>query len=122
MSHPNKRIVLCCRKAPYGNALAREALELALAAAVFEQDIAILFIGDGVWQLHRQQNSETIASKNQQKLLAALGMYGLEEIYVELDALNHRNIKTDELSIAAKIIDPKAAAELCDSADIILNF
>ncbi|MFA7555071.1 MAG: sulfurtransferase complex subunit TusC [Spongiibacteraceae bacterium] len=117
-----KRMVLFCRKSPYGNALAREALEIALATAVFEQDLAIIFSGDGVWQLQPQQNSAEIHVKSQQKLLAAFAMYDLNEIYVEQEALELRNINHQELSIAATLIDRQKAAELCNSADIILNF
>lgn len=121
--NPNqKRIVLCCRKAPYGNSLAREALEIALASAAFEQNLAILFIGDGVWQLQTQQNSTAINCKSQQKLLSAFSMYDLNEIYVEQEALKARNIEAKELSIAAMLVDHNTVAELCNNADIILNF
>ena len=117
-----KRIILVCRKAPYGNALAREALEIALAAAVYDQNLAIVFCGDGVWQLLENQNTETINSKNQQKLLSAFAMYDIDEIYVEDNALHSRNISPEELSIEATIINQKTIAALFDSADILLNF
>jgi len=38
-----KRILIICRKAPYGNSLSREALDIALAASVFDQSLALLF-------------------------------------------------------------------------------
>jgi tRNA 2-thiouridine synthesizing protein C len=121
-STSNKRILIVCRQAPYGNALAREAIDVALATAVFDQNLALLFIGDGVWQLLKNQQSESIAAKSQQKMLAALVLYDIEDIYVDSEALNSRNITADELSITTKNLSSNRIVELLDNADIILNF
>ena len=117
-----KRIILSCRKAPYSNALAREALDIALAAGVFEQDLALVFIGDGVWQLLDQQASQSINSKNVEKLLAAFPLYDINEIYVDKEALQVRNIDENRLSCTATIVEQPVLSELFESADIILNF
>ena len=117
-----KRILLVCRQAPYGNALAREAIEIALAASVFDQNLALVFIGDGVWQLNSGQDSSAIKYKNQEKLLSALALYDISEIYADGTALSERNITDDALSIAAKALTDAALAELLETADVILNF
>ncbi len=70
-----KRILIICRKAPYGNSLANAALNVALATSVFDQTLALLFMGDGVWQLMPGQDSMGIAHKNLSKQLSALPLY-----------------------------------------------
>ena len=117
----NKRILLVCRKAPYGNALARETAEIALAAGAFDQELAIAFIGDGVWQLLDQQDSTDIQQKNHQKLLSAFELYGISESYVESEALTERQIDQSRLSLAAKPADQQQLAELFQQADIVLT-
>ena len=39
------------RKAPYGTIYALESLEVVLIAAAFDQDISLVFVDDGVYQL-----------------------------------------------------------------------
>jgi tRNA 2-thiouridine synthesizing protein C len=117
-----KRIILSCRKAPYGDALAREALDVALAAGVFEQDLALVFMGDGVWQLLNQQDSQAINSKSIEKLLGAFPLYGINEIYVDKEALFARNIDENRLSCSTTLVTPTELSGLFESADIILNF
>ena len=117
----SKRILLVCRKAPYGNSLAREAAEIALAAGAFDQTLAIAFIGDGVWQLIDQQDSAGIQQKKHQKLLSAFELYGISECYIESEALSERQIEHSALSLAAKTVNQQQLAELFEQADIILT-
>jgi tRNA 2-thiouridine synthesizing protein C len=117
-----KRILLVCRKPPYGNTLAKDAIDIALATAAYDQDLHIVFIGDGVWQLHPNQNSEHIQSKNQQKLLSALPLYDINNLYVDAEALQQRNLGNCPLILDAKPLNSKALSALFDDADVILNF
>ncbi|WP_339337747.1 sulfurtransferase complex subunit TusC [uncultured Oceanicoccus sp.] len=117
----SKRILLICRKAPYGNSLARETAEIALAAGAFDQELAIAFIGDGVWQLLDQQDSGDIQQKNHQKLLAAFELYGINESYVDSEALTEREIDNSKLSISAKPVNQDQLTELFEQADILLT-
>ena len=117
----SKRILLICRKAPYGNTLARETAEIALAAGAFDQPLAMVFIGDGVWQLLDQQDSIDIQQKNHQKLLAAFELYGINECYVDSDALAERQLDSSQLHLAAKAVNQKQLTELFEQADIVLT-
>lgn len=60
-----------------------EALEYALAMAAFDLDVSILFSGRGVYWLKPSQQARITGGKNPQKLLAALPMYGIENIYFD---------------------------------------
>ncbi len=117
-----KRTLIVCRKPPYGNALAREALDVALTAAVFEQPLAMLFIGDGVWQLLDQQDSAGIKQKNHSKVISAFPLYELTELYIDADAMQQRQLSHDHFVVAVK---PLAADELGDFIarfDTVLSF
>ncbi len=117
-----KNLLLICRKAPYGNALPREAIDIALAASAFDQNVSLLFSGDGVWQLLKQQKSDSINSKNHGKVLSALALYGIENIYVDNDSLKQRNLSKDNLLVDTKSVTINEIKALCNNCDTIFNF
>ena len=97
-------------------------MEIALATAVFDQNLEIVFIGDGVLQLLSEQNSEAIKQKSQQKILSALSMYGVDELYVDSAALTERALNVDDLSVAATSLSHRKISELLSTGDVIYNF
>ena len=46
-----KKFMFLNRKAPYGTVYALEGLEVVLISAAFDQDVSLVFIDDGVFQL-----------------------------------------------------------------------
>ena len=117
-----KRILIICRKAPYGNSLSREALDIALATSVFEQTLALLFMGDGVWQLMPGQNSMGIPSKNHSKQLSALPLYDVNDIYIDSEALSVRKLSADSLILPTKPLSIQEIGQFIDSFDTVLSF
>lgn len=117
-----KRYLIVCRRPPYGESYAREALDVALAAAAFDQPVAFLFLGDGIAQLLRAQDSVAIAEKSLEKQLAALPLYDIDTIYVDAAALRERGFTLDDLSLPAQALADDAIATLIRQHDIVLNF
>jgi len=117
-----KSFLLICRRAPYGQALAREALDVALTAATFDQQVALLFMGDGVLQLLKAQQPAAIAQKALDKQLAALPLYDVETIYVEADALQTLGLALSDLVLPAQPLSAAAIAEQIAAHDIVLGF
>jgi tRNA 2-thiouridine synthesizing protein C len=120
--NPRKHILLVCRKAPYGNSLSREALDIALASSVFDQKLSLAFIGDGVWQLLKDQNSTKLSVKNHGKLSSVFPLYDINSIYIDEVAMTERNIDRANLVVNAIPYSHAALAELMHQADIIFNF
>ncbi|MCY4017439.1 MAG: sulfurtransferase complex subunit TusC [Gammaproteobacteria bacterium] len=100
------KLLFISRSPPYGSGRARALLELSLAAAVFEQDVDMLFLGDGVYQLLRDQDGAAIESKTLGNALEALELYGIERPGVEAAALETRGIAAGDLVIE---VEPLAA-------------
>ena len=118
----SKRFLIVCRRPPYGESYAREALDVALAAAAFEQPVALLFLGDGVTQLLSAQDSTAIAEKSLEKQLGALPLYDIDDIYVDASTLRERGFSMDNLSLPAQPLETDAVAALLQRHDIVLNF
>lgn len=122
MTAMKKTVLLICRHAPYGNSLAREALDVALTAATFDQPVAMLFLGDGVLQLVRDQQPAAIAQKALDKQLAALPLYDVETIYVEAAALSARGLDAADLALPVQLLSSEQIAGQIEAHDIVLGF
>ena len=78
-AHNKKQsISLIARRAPYGSCAARQTLDIAFAAAVFERPLNYIFIGDGVYQLLSKQDPEAIKNKPHGAALETLELYGID--------------------------------------------
>ncbi len=117
-----KRYLIIFRRPPYGEAYAREALDMALAAAAFEQPVTLLFLGDGVAQLFRTHDSAAIGEKSLEKQLSALPLYDINTIYVDATALQRRGFAVENLSLPAQIASDTEIGALLRNNDVILNF
>lgn len=117
-----KRYLIICRRPPYGESYAREALDAALATAAFDQPIALLFLGDGVTQLLGGHDSAAIGEKSFEKQLSALPLYDINKLYVDADALQQRGLKTSDLSLPARAVSEQEIIALLKNHDVILNF
>ncbi len=92
-----KKFCYMNRKAPYGTIYALESLEVVLIAAAFDQDISLVFADDGVYQLTKNQETDSIGMKNFSKTYSALGDYDIKKIYVEKESLEERGLSVDDL-------------------------
>lgn len=117
-----KRFLLVCRRPPYGSSLAREALDVALAAAAFDQPVALLFLGDGVLQLLPAQAAEAIGQKALDKQLGALPLYDVNDIYADAEALQARQLDDAALALPVQRLTPPEIAALFAAHDVVLGF
>lgn len=118
-----KKILLVSRHAPYGSSLAREAIDVALAAAIYDQDLSMLFMDDGIFQLLKNQNAQEIQQKDISSILSALTFYDIENIYLHKESLEQRQIALDELIIEELCeLNNAEVASLLSQQDHILSF
>ena len=115
-------MLVVVRRAPYGSSLARAALDVALAAAAFEQPVKLLFMGDGVLQLLPGQDSGAIGVKNIGRLLASLPLYEIETVYVDSEAATRHGLDLSAAPLATRAVDGPAMHQLMDSCDHLLGF
>lgn len=115
-----KSLLMICRQSPTNTALAQSAIDAALAAGIFEQDIAIVFSADGVMQLAPDQTPTN--EKNLAAQIQALPLYGIEKIYIEKSALETHNVKMTELSLPDhQVIDCDELRQLMNHYDHVIT-
>jgi len=117
-----KKFMYVNRKAPYGTIYALESLEVVLVAAAFEQDVSVVFLDDGVYQIKKGQDTLGIGVKNFSPAFRALEGYDVEKLYVEKESLISRGLTEHDLIVPVMLKDRKEIAELMDGQDVILTF
>jgi len=120
-----KKFLYINRKAPYGTIY-----------AAFEQDVSLLFMDDGVYQLVKEMQTKGIGMKNFTATYAALGDYEVNKIYIDKDALTERGLTLDDLQHlvwedenedwaekdSIHLVGRDEIADLLDEQDVIFNF
>jgi len=116
-----KRFMYLNRRAPYGTIYALECLEVVLIAAAFDQDISVVFMDDGVYQLKKNQDTTGIGMKNFSKTFGALEDYGVEKIYVEKESLDARGLTADDLVIPVEVLAAVDLSEIMARQDVVIS-
>lgn len=116
-----KRFMYVNRRAPYGTIYALECLEIVLIAAAFDQDVSVVFLDDGVYQLKKNQDTTGIGMKNFSKTYGALDDYDVEKIYVEEESLAARSLTADDLVIPVEVLAAADLREIMAQQDVVIS-
>ena len=136
MSEIVKKFLYLNRKAPYGTIYAWESLEVVLIGAAFDQEVRVMFVDDGVYQLTKGQDTAGIGMKNFSPTYRTLGDYEVKSIYVDKDSLEARGLTQDDLVQIAwedweteeeienivEVVDAARISELMEESDVIFSF
>ena len=117
-----KKFAYVNRRAPYGSIYALEALEVVLVGAAFDQDVSVIFMDDGVYQLKKDQDTSGVGMKNFSPAYRALEMYDVEKLYVEKESLQARGLTEDQLIVPVEVLSQDEIGELMEQQDVIFSF
>lgn len=101
----NTSLAIINRSSPYVSQAGKDSIDLALVAGTFEQDVALFFQGDGVFQLLKRQQAPLAGQKDYSKTFAALEFYDVEKLYVCLRSLNQRQLSQEQLLVQCETLD-----------------
>ena len=113
-----KKILFLNQYAPYSGQAAQTIIDLLLSASVYDQEIAVLFLGEGVWQLLTNQQHVPNIAKN----LKGLKEFGIHKLYVDKQALTERNLLSTNLAVTTEALSPSEIQALFKQHDMIFNF
>ena len=117
-----KKFMFVNRTAPYGTVYALESLEVVLISAAFDQDVSLVFVDDGVWQLKKGQQTKGIETKNFSPTYRALEGYDVEKLYVERESLEARGLTQADLLVDVQVLGAAEMAALMDEMDVMISF
>ncbi len=117
-----KKFMFVNRKAPYGTIYALESLEVVLITATFDQDVSLVFIDDGVYEVVKGQQTKVIGIKNFSPSYRALDGYDVEKLYVDQASLEQRGLTEKDLLVPVEVLDAQQMGQLMAQQDVILSF
>ncbi|WP_343153567.1 sulfurtransferase complex subunit TusC [Buchnera aphidicola (Mindarus keteleerifoliae)] len=108
---------------PHGDHCSREGLDYVLASSLIFKKIGLFFIGDGVFQIFKDQQPKKIFSKSYISLFFILSDYNFSDFFVCLDSLSSRGIKkASNFLLKVQLLNKKCIIKKINKFDIILNF
>lgn len=116
----SKHLVYVMKTAPYDGYAAQEGLDALLAAAAFAQQVSVLYIGDGVFQLLAEQ--APTQHKSFAKMLQALAVYDVEDCFVHEPSLAARGVAETPLCLSPTLVNDREVHDLLASANHVLTF
>lgn len=114
------------RSAPYADLRGQEALDAVLATSVFEQDISLLYMDDGVYQLlDQQQEGALLHRKQASATIGALRLYDVEQLFICAKSLKQRGLTLADLTgnfTTDSLLTYAAITDLINRQDKVLSF
>ena len=131
-----KKFMYINRRAPCGTVYPLEGLEVVLIGAAFEQEVCMVFISDGVFQLKQGQDTIDSGMKNFSPTYRALGDYEVTRLYVEHESLEERGLTEADLmpltwededddwaeKPSIQIVSRTQLSDLLEEQDVVFNF
>ncbi|CAH1044676.1 sulfurtransferase complex subunit TusC [Halomonas sp. TD01] len=121
MAEANERLVVI-RHAPYSSSELREGLDVALVAAAFGQAVSLLFLGQGVFALLKEQRVGAPGQKATLPTIDMLEMYDIENILIPTETLQAFNITADQLVEGVTLVPTSEMPDLFQRYTYVLNF
>lgn len=115
-----KKFMFVNRRAPYGTIYAHEGLEMVLITGAFDQDVTVVFIDDGVFQIVKGQDTKAVNMKNFSPTFRALDGYDIEKLYVEKESIEARGLTPDDFVVPVKVLTADELAGLMAEQDVII--
>lgn len=131
-----KKFMYLNRRAPYGTIYAWESLEVVLIGAAFDQEVSLMFVDDGVFQLVKGSDTSESDMKNFLPTYRTLGDYGVRHMFVDQASLEARGLTTDDLiqvewedweteeevDNIVEAVDAEKFKELMAESDVVFSF
>ena len=82
----------------------KEAIDLGLVCAAFDQRVNLIFVNAGLNNLIKEQSAAILKDKNHVDIIKGLEFYDIENIYLEKETLDKTCLKKDDLLASVQII------------------
>ncbi|MEB4675643.1 sulfurtransferase complex subunit TusC [Enterobacteriaceae bacterium G50] len=118
-----KRVAFVFSTAPHGSTSGREGLDALLAASALSEDLGVFFIGDGVFQLLRDQKPSAVLARDYIATFKLMSLYDIENVWLCAASLRERGLSADTAFVTdVELLEPDALRQQLDGYDVILRF
>ena len=116
-----RKFMFVNRRSPYGTIYALEGLEMVLITGAFDQDVTVVFLDDGVFQITKGQDTKAINMKNFSPTFRALDGYDIEKLFVEKESIEARGLTPEDFVVPVEVKSAAEIAALMAEQDVIIS-
>lgn len=119
------KLAILFTQPPFGTSTSREGLDALLAASAFcnEDELAICFLNDGVFNLVAGQQPEQILQKDHIATFKLIELYDLTECFICQESIAERGLDNAEWVLNdVKKVSRNALFDVLHQADKVLTF
>ncbi|WP_020157180.1 MULTISPECIES: sulfurtransferase complex subunit TusC [Methylobacter] len=116
-----KKYLFVLRKPAHSGAQVQEMLDIILTTAAFDQQVGILLLDDGVFQLKNGQQPDIAGMKDIAAIFKALEIYEVHDVYTEVESLRERGLKPKDLCLPVREFYRKDIASLMKRYDVVFS-
>lgn len=116
-----KKFMFVNRRAPYGTIYALEGLEMVLITGAFDQDVTVLFVDDGVFQIVKGHDTKAVNMKNFSPTFRALEGYDIDKLYVEKESIEARGLTPEDFVVPVKVASAAELAGMMAEQHVIIS-
>ena len=114
-----KNYLFVLRKPAHSGAFVQEMLDIILTTAAFDQQVSLLLLDDGVFQLKTHQRPELSGYKDTAAIFSALEMYDVNAIYIETESLAERGLQREDLFLPVELLPRRNVSEFMQGFEVI---
>ncbi len=119
------KLAILFTQPPFGSSISREGLDALLAASAFcdEEELAICFLNDGVFNLLADQQPKLLLQKDHIATFKLIELYDLTECFVCQESLAERGLDNSELVLReTQKVSKNKLFEVLHQAEKVLTF
>jgi tRNA 2-thiouridine synthesizing protein C len=116
------KVAVLLRKAPYGSVYTAEAFRTIMGIAVFEMDICVVFMDDGVYAIVKNQNPARLEMKALGDGFPMLKDFNVTKFVVHAESLSERGLSKDDLVLDVELANSAQISEILNTYGKVLPF
>ncbi len=116
------QIAFVLSRGPYDGPFAQDGLEAAMVAAAFDQQVALVLVDDGVYQLLPDHAPAAIGRRPADAALRQIETYGVQRVLVDRASLNCRGVAPGLLGLSEEPMDAEEIAQFLETQDQVFVF
>ncbi|MCL1076865.1 sulfurtransferase complex subunit TusC [Parashewanella spongiae] len=117
-----KQLTIIFRHGPTAHSKGREALDLAMLSASFDQHVKLIFIDEGVFNTLKDQQIEQTGAKDYISTFKALSLYDIDDVYICKTSMDGFGLLSSDILIDYTSAEPSVISEMIRGSDKVLIF
>jgi tRNA 2-thiouridine synthesizing protein C len=115
-------VAVLMRRAPYGTVYTAEGFRTMMGMAVFEMDISVVFLDDGVYALIKGQDPEKLDMQPLGDAFPMLPEFDVKKFFVHDESLAERGLTPDDLVVDVEVVNSAQVSQILQAAGKVLPF